>query len=55
MRNFIITALIAAAWMALVSATAIALLGAPAEELMYASTLHNPSAYSPSIPAGVPG
>ena len=50
MRNLIVSALIAAALMALVSATAIALLGVPEEELMYAVNLHDLSAHSPSAP-----
>jgi hypothetical protein len=54
MRKLIITVLIAAALMALVSATAIALLGLPQEELMYAMTLDNPSGHSGSIPLWIP-
>ena len=47
MRKLIVAAFLAATLVALVSATAIALLGLPQDELVYAMNLHDPS---PSVP-----
>ena len=54
MRKLIITALIAAGFLALVGATAIALLALPQEELMYATNLQDGSAHSSSTPLWIP-
>jgi len=50
MRKLIITALVTAGLLALVGATAIALLALPQDELMYAMNLDNPSAHAPGMP-----
>jgi hypothetical protein len=54
MRKLIITALLAAGFLALVGATAIALLALPQEELMYAMNVDNLSAHLPSAPLWIP-
>ena len=54
MRKLIITALIAAAIVALVSATAVALLGMPEDVLVYAMNTHDLPARSSNVPLWVP-
>ena len=54
MRKLIITALVAAGFVALVGATAVALLNLPEEELMYAMNPHDGSAHSASAPLLIP-
>jgi hypothetical protein len=56
MRKLIVAAFLAAAFVALVSATAIALLGLPQDELVYAMNLDDPSTNLRGVPAPwIPG
>jgi hypothetical protein len=54
MRKLIITVVFAAGFLALVGATAIALLALPQEELMYAMNPHDLPAHAQSVPLWIP-